>query len=184
VLAVAALIRESKKPLIISGGGVIYSGAVAELEALANETGIPVSETFGGKGSIQNPGSWHLAGVGLEGTPMTNKIAAEADLIIHIGTRLTDFSTGSQSIFHNPAVRFASINIAEFDAIKQGAVAIVADAKIALEALTKELTGFKVLDSWAEHVSERFSAWVAIRDAALDPDQLFDKSAEDPRTQF
>jgi 3D-(3,5/4)-trihydroxycyclohexane-1,2-dione acylhydrolase (decyclizing) len=182
VLAVAALIRESKKPLIISGGGVIYSGAVKELEALANETGIPVSETFGGKGSVQNPGSWHLAGVGLEGTPMTNKIAAEADLIIHIGTRLTDFSTGSQSIFHNPAVHFASINIAEFDAIKQGAVAIVADAKIALEALTKELAGFKVLDSWAEHVSERFSAWVAIRDAALDPDQLFDKSAEDPRT--
>ena len=182
VAQVAAMIRASKKPLIISGGGVIYSGAIAELEALSNQTGIPVSETFGGKGSIQNPGQWHLAGIGLEGTPVTNEIAAEADLVIHIGTRLTDFATGSQSIFHNPDVRFASINITEFDAIKQGAVAIIADAKLALIALLAELKGYGVSDAWAQGVSDRFQTWVLERNAAIDPEQLYDKSNEDPRT--
>jgi 3D-(3,5/4)-trihydroxycyclohexane-1,2-dione acylhydrolase (decyclizing) len=182
VMAVAAMIKAAKKPLIIAGGGVIYADAILELEALANLTGIPVSETFGGKGAIQNPGDWHLAGIGLEGAPVTNEIAAEADLILHIGTRLTDFSTGSQSIFHNPDVRFASVNIAEFDAIKQGAVAIVADAKPSLNSLIEKLEGYRVPVSWSELVATKFSSWVAERDAALNPDVLFDKSGEDPRT--
>jgi 3D-(3,5/4)-trihydroxycyclohexane-1,2-dione acylhydrolase (decyclizing) len=182
IVAVATMVKAAKKPLIIAGGGVIYADAITELEALANLTGIPVSETFGGKGAIQNPGQWHMAGIGLEGTPVTNEIAAEADLILHIGTRLTDFATGSQSIFQNPDVRFASINVAEFDAIKQGAIAIVADAKTSLGALIKELADYRIPGGWSELVAAKFSSWVAERDAALNPDQLFDKSGEDART--
>ena len=116
---VANLIKSAKKPLIIAGGGIIYSSATTELETFANATGIPVAETFGGKGAIQKAGEWHLMGLGLEGSPETNKLVAQADLIISIGTRLTDFATGSQSMFQNPDVKFASINIAEHDAIKQ-----------------------------------------------------------------
>lgn len=181
VQEVAKLVRNSKKPLIIAGGGVIYSGATKALEALANQTGLPISETFGGKGAIQAAGDWHLGGIGLEGTPATNLVAAQADLVLHIGTRLTDFATGSQSIFNNPSVQFASINITEGDAIKQGAIAVVADAKLALEALAKELAGYEVESSWNKEVVEKVASWLPIRDAALDPDQLFDKSGLDPK---
>lgn len=182
VSEVAKLVRKSKKPLIIAGGGVLYSGAGTALEALADQTGLPISETFGGKGAVQQAGDWHLGGIGLEGTPVTNLLAAQADLILHIGTRLTDFATGSQSIFHNPLVQFASINVTEGDAIKQGAKAIVADAKLSLEALAEELTGYRVDLSWSGEVTQKVAGWQPIRAAALDPDQLFDKSELDPRT--
>jgi 3D-(3,5/4)-trihydroxycyclohexane-1,2-dione acylhydrolase (decyclizing) len=126
---VAKMIKDSKKPLIIAGGGINYSTATAELEAFANATGIPVAETFGGKGVIQNPGDWHLMGLGLEGSPETNKLVAEADLIISIGTRLTDFATGSQSMFQNPNVKFASINIKEQDTVSKDKVLAIIDTQ-------------------------------------------------------
>lgn len=179
---VAELIRSSSKPLIIAGGGVIYSGATKELEQLADLTGIPVSETFGGKGAIQKPGPWHLGGIGLEGTPATNKLAVQADLIVHIGTRLTDFATASQSLFQNPTVRFASINVTEADALKQGATAVVGDAKLALSQLTAELSGYQIPQSWKEEIAQQQDQWKPVRAAALDPDALFDKSGRDPRT--
>jgi 3D-(3,5/4)-trihydroxycyclohexane-1,2-dione acylhydrolase (decyclizing) len=91
-----------------------------------------------GKGAIQNPGPWHLRGIGLEGTPQTRIVVSEADLIVHVGTRMGDFATGSQSMFDNPDVKFASINVCEHDGIKQGATTVVADAKKALAALASE----------------------------------------------
>ncbi len=182
VVAVATLIRASNKPLIIAGGGVIYSGATAALEQLANQTGLLVSETFGGKGAIQTPGEWHLGGIGVEGTPATNVLAARADLIVHVGTRLTDFATGSQSIFHNPDVRFASINVTEGDAIKQGATAIVADARLALLELAQALDGYKVPSQWSTEAATTVARWHLERAAALNPDVVFDKSALDPRS--
>lgn len=174
---VAKMINEAKKPLIIAGGGVIFSEATSELEAFANATGIPVAETFGGKGAIQRPGDWHLMGLGLEGSPETNKLVAEADLIISIGTRLTDFATGSQSMFQNPGVKFASINITEHDAIKQGAVSILGDAKLALVTLKSAVSGYKVTSDWARSISTGVRIWSKQLSDAINPDIVFDKKS-------
>jgi 3D-(3,5/4)-trihydroxycyclohexane-1,2-dione acylhydrolase (decyclizing) len=181
VRAVAEIIRGAQKPLIIAGGGVIYSGATTELEALANATGIPVAETFGGKGAIQKPGDWHVWGIGLEGSPETNRLVEQADVIIHVGTRLTDFATGSQSLFQNPDVQFVSLNVSEFDGVKQGAQTIVADARVGLTALTGELKGYRVPSEWADEILSRNAKWVVARNAAIDPDVVFPKTeAHDP----
>ncbi|MEN9753344.1 MAG: hypothetical protein RL670_1035 [Actinomycetota bacterium] len=174
--AVAAMIRQAKNPLIIAGGGVVYSNATAELEALADATGIPVAETFGGKGAVQKKADWAVWGIGLEGSPETNKLVNKADLILHVGTRLTDFATASQSIFKNPNVKFVSLNVAEFDGIKQGATTIVADAKLGMASLTKALAGYQVPAEWKSEIIEKNSAWLAARNAALNPDFIFDKS--------
>ena len=131
----AELLASAKKPLIIAGGGVIYSDATAELQALAEKVGAPVAETFAGKGAVQTAAWWQVGGIGLEGTPATNTLAREADLVLTVGSRLTDFATGSHSIFANPDVRFASINVDVRDADRLGAVGIIGDAKLALAAL-------------------------------------------------
>lgn len=178
VRAVAEVLRAATKPLIIAGGGVIYSGATPELEALANATGIPVAETFGGKGAIQNRGPWHVWGIGLEGSPETNRLVEQADVILHVGTRLTDFATASQSLFQNPNVRFVSLNVSEFDGVKQGAATIVADAKVGLAALTAAVADYRVPAEWTAEIAERQERWVATRAAAIDPDVLFPKTAE------
>src|SRR3954447_11530994 len=140
VAAVAQLLASAKKPIIIAGGGVIYSDATAELEQLAAAIGAPVGETFGGKGAVQQAAWWQLGGIGLEGTPATNTLAREADLVLTVGSRLTDFATGSHSIFANPDVKFASINVNIHDADRLGATGIVGDAKRTLAALTEAIT--------------------------------------------
>jgi len=179
VAAVAAMIAAAHKPMIIAGGGIHYSQATPELEALASATGIPVAETFGGKGAIQHPGPWHCRGIGLEGTPHTNVLVREADLIISVGTRLADFATGSQSLFDNPDVAFASINVTEHDGLKQGATTVVADAKRALAALTQTLTDYSVPEAWSDRVSSLMTEWAGIREEALDSSVLFDQSTLD-----
>lgn len=170
VRAVADVLRSARKPVLIAGGGVIYSNATNELEALAAATGIPVAETFGGKGAVQNPGDWHVWGLGLEGSPHTNRLVEQADVIFHVGTRLTDFATASQSIFQNPDVRFVSLNISEYDGIKQGATAIIADARVGLDALRDELAGYRVPEEWSTEVKERHATWMKQRNAAINPD--------------
>jgi 3D-(3,5/4)-trihydroxycyclohexane-1,2-dione acylhydrolase (decyclizing) len=177
--AVARLLAAAEKPLIIAGGGVIYSGTTQELGELAEAAGIPVAETFAGKGAVQQRAWWQLGGIGLEGTPATNELAAEADLVLTVGSRLTDFATASQSLFSNPDVRFASINVDGHDAGRLGATAIVADAKRALAALTRAVadSGIKSPDAWQRQVNARNDQWQAERTAALDPDTAFDKSA-------
>jgi 3D-(3,5/4)-trihydroxycyclohexane-1,2-dione acylhydrolase (decyclizing) len=177
--AVATLLAAAEKPLIIAGGGVIYSGATHELGELAAAAGIPVAETFAGKGAVQQRAWWQLGGIGLEGTPATNELAAEADLVLTVGSRLTDFATASQSLFSNPAVRFTSINVDVNDAGRLGATAIVADAKRALAALTVavEAADTKSSEEWQRRVSARNDQWLAERAAALDPDTAFEKSA-------
>jgi 3D-(3,5/4)-trihydroxycyclohexane-1,2-dione acylhydrolase (decyclizing) len=177
--AVARLLAAAEKPLIIAGGGVIYSGATSELGELAAAAGIPVAETFAGKGAVQQRAWWQLGGIGLEGTPATNELAAEADVVLTVGSRLTDFATASQSLFANPDVRFASINVDVRDAGRLGATAIVADAKRALVALTRAVqdSGISSPAEWQRQVRARKDQWLAERAAALDPDTAFDKSA-------
>src|ERR671927_113812 len=127
--AVAGLLARARKPIIIAGGGVIYSDATAELEDLAGSAGIPVLETMAGKGAVQQKAWWQLDGIGLEGTPANNDLVRQADLVLTVGSRLTDFPTASQSLFENPDVVFASINVNSFDTQRLGATGIVGDAK-------------------------------------------------------
>ena len=133
----ARWIAAAERPLLIAGGGVFYSAAEGALEELSSSCGIPVAETFAGKGSLTAE-SWRvLGGLGLEGTPAANEIAASADLVIAIGTRLSDFVTASRSLFADPGVRFVGINVDGRDAAKLGALAVIGDARESLSALTE-----------------------------------------------
>ena len=112
----AAWIRESVQPMVIAGGGVLYSEATDALAAFVEQTGIPVGETQAGKGSLSYDHANNLGAVGVTGTPGANIVAREADLVIAIGTRLSDFTTASKTAFQNPDVKFIAVNVAEFDA--------------------------------------------------------------------
>ena len=182
IAAVAAMLAAAANPLIIAGGGVIYSGATAELERLAEAAAIPVAETFAGKGAVQRSAWWQLGGIGLEGTPAVNRLAGEADLVLTVGSRLTDFATASQSLFANPAVRFASVNVSPRDAGRLGATGIIADARLALATLADEVSraGTRSPAAWQERVRQLDGEWAAARAAALDPDHPFDLAAVPP----
>ncbi|MEU0840781.1 3D-(3,5/4)-trihydroxycyclohexane-1,2-dione acylhydrolase (decyclizing) [Streptomyces sp. NPDC005962] len=176
VAAVARMLAEAEKPLIIAGGGVVHSGATEELEALADAAGVPIAETFAGKGAVQRRAWWQLGGIGLEGTPAVNALARDADFVLTVGSRLTDFATASHSMFQNPRVRFASINVNVHDAGRLGATGIVADAKRALAALTDavDANGTTTPAAWQEKVRGLDEQWRKQRAAALDPDTPFD----------
>lgn len=138
------LIRASKKPLIVAGGGVLYSEAREALAKFAADTGIPVGETQAGKGSLPYDHPQNLGAIGVTGTFGANIVAREADLVIGIGTRYSDFTTASKTAFQHPKVRFININVAEFDAFKHAALPVVADARAALETFGKALRGWQV----------------------------------------
>nr|WSZ94642.1 3D-(3,5/4)-trihydroxycyclohexane-1,2-dione acylhydrolase (decyclizing) [Streptomyces sp. NBC_00857] len=181
VAVVARMLAEAEKPLVIAGGGVVYSGATEELEALADAAGIPVAETFAGKGAVQRRTWWQLGGIGLEGTPAVNSLAREADFVLTVGSRLTDFATASHSIFQNPDVRFGSINVNVHDAGRLGATGIVADAKRALAALTDAVRANDTATpaDWRERTRALNERWREQRAAALDPDTPFDFASLD-----
>jgi 3D-(3,5/4)-trihydroxycyclohexane-1,2-dione acylhydrolase (decyclizing) len=132
----ADVIRSAQRPLIVAGGGVIYSEASAELRAFAEATGIPVADTHAGKGAVSWDHPQSVGGVGSTGTPVANRLAREADVVIGVGTRYSDFTTASRTAFQNPDVTFVNLNVAAFDAVKQAATALVADAREGLAALT------------------------------------------------
>lgn len=156
-----ALLNQSSQPVIIAGGGVHYSEAWAEIQEFSERFGVPVGETFGGKGAIREKSELSLGGQGVTGTALSGSIVAQADLVISVGTRLTDFTTGSQSAFANPDVRFISINVCAHDAYKQGALPIVADAREGLRALIEsaELAGIKPNAGYREHILEAKREW-------------------------
>ena len=137
-------IRASRRPLIIAGGGAIYSEATEALSRFASQTGIPVAETQAGKGALSYDHPQALGAIGVTGTPGANIIAREADLIIGIGTRYSDFTTASKTAFQNPEVRFINVNVAEFDAYKHAALPLVADARATLVELAQALHDYRV----------------------------------------
>ena len=155
----AQWIRSAKQPLIIAGGGAIYSEATEALSAFAGQTGIPVGETQAGKGSLPFNHAQALGAIGVTGTPGANILARESDLIIGVGTRYSDFTTASQTAFQNPAVRFININVGEFDAGKQSALPLVGDARVTLKELACALQGTTVSTSYATRVAEFREAW-------------------------
>lgn len=151
------LIAAARRPLIVAGGGVIYSGAPVALRAFAERAGIPVAETQAGKGSLPWDHPCSVGSIGVTGTAAANALAHDADLVIGIGTRWTDFTTGSRALFAHPDVRFANVNIAEFDAGKMGGLAVVADARTTLEALAT--VGHRVDDTYRADVAGRKAEW-------------------------
>jgi len=152
-------IRSARKPLIIAGGGVLYSEASDALAEFASQTGIPVAETQAGKGSLRYDHLQALGAMGVTGTPGANIIAREADLIIGIGTRYSDFTTSSQTAFQNPSVRFVNVNVGEFDAGKQSALPLVGDALVTLKELSCALQGFKVDSTYTARLNSFREAW-------------------------
>src|SRR5438477_31038 len=140
----AAAIRASRKPLVVAGGGVIYSEATAALRAFVDATGIAVAETQAGKGALPEPHPLALGGIGATGTRAANLLARDADVVIVVGSRLSDFTTASKTAFQHEGVRFIAINVAELDASKQAALPLVGDALAALEELTGVLAGYRV----------------------------------------
>ena len=161
LLQAAALIRASSQPLIIAGGGVIYSEASAALAAFAEKTGIPVAETQAGKGALSYDHPLSLGAIGVTGTPGANIIARQADLIIGIGTRYSDFTTASNTAFQNPDVRFININVAEFDAYKRAALPLVGDARSSLQELLEAVGDYDSGGAYREQVRQFNHAWDA-----------------------
>lgn len=155
----AEVIRSATRPLIVAGGGVIYSGASAALAAFCEQTGIPVGESQAGKGSLPFDHPQAVGAIGSTGTTAANALATEADVVIGIGTRYSDFTTASRTAFNNPDVRFVNINVASLDAVKQGGVSVVADATEAIEALTEALTGYTVDEQYRSRVGALAREW-------------------------
>jgi 3D-(3,5/4)-trihydroxycyclohexane-1,2-dione acylhydrolase (decyclizing) len=157
----ADLIRGSKRPLLVAGGGVIYSDATAALRQFVDASGIGVGETQAGKGALPHPHPLSLGGIGATGTRPANILARDADVVIVVGSRLSDFTTASKTAFQNPDVRFVSINVTEFDAGKHAAVPLVGDARAVLEELSALLDGYRVDTSYAESVAQSTAEWHA-----------------------
>lgn len=157
----AKWISESQKPLIIAGGGVIYGEATEQLAHFAEQTGIPVGETQAGKGSMRYDQPQALGAIGATGTIAANIIAKDADLVIVVGSRLSDFTTASKTAFQNPKARFIKVNVGEFDAFKHSGLPLVADAKVTLEELTPAVPGYHVSSDYAELISKLRAKWEA-----------------------
>jgi 3D-(3,5/4)-trihydroxycyclohexane-1,2-dione acylhydrolase (decyclizing) len=152
-------VRAARRPLIVAGGGTIYSQATEALRTLCDRTGIPVAETQAGKGSLPYDHASALGAVGVTGTFAANRIAAAADVVVGVGTRWTDFTTASKTAFCSPEVRFANINIADFDAVKYDGIALVGDARATLERLTELLDDWSVPDGYRNEVAELNREW-------------------------
>jgi 3D-(3,5/4)-trihydroxycyclohexane-1,2-dione acylhydrolase (decyclizing) len=157
----AEVLRGARKPLLVAGGGIIYSEATAALLALVEATGIPVAETYAGKGSMPYDHPSALGAVGVTGTDGANAMAREADVVVGVGTRWADFATASHTIFANPEVRFVNLNVAPVDAFKHAAVPLVADAREGLEALGEAVTGWTVDGAWQEAAAGHNRDWEA-----------------------
>ena len=172
VARAAAMITASKQPMVICGGGVRFSGAGEVLRSFCEKFRVPFGETQAGKGTVTWDHPYNLSGIGLTGSQASNRIAKKADLVIALGTRLGDFTTCSKWLFQNPSCRFLAINVASFDAYKMNAEPIVADAKLALAAISKSLANAGYKSSWGDAIAQERASWKA------EVDRLY--SEEDP----
>jgi 3D-(3,5/4)-trihydroxycyclohexane-1,2-dione acylhydrolase (decyclizing) len=159
-----------KRPLVVAGGGVHYSEALPELAELSERLSVPVAETSAGKGALAG-GALAVGGVGVTGTRAANALARDADLVVCVGTRLIDLTTGSHSLFQDPEVRFVGVNVVARDAHKLGALPVVADAKLALRSLTDALAsaGWRAPEPWRGRVVAEREGWERALAADLEP---------------
>lgn len=165
------VIRSAKRPLVVAGGGVVYARASEQLRRFAEATGIPVSDTHAGKGAINWDHPQAVGGIGSTGSAAANDLARQADVVIGIGTRYSDFTTASHTIFANEDVRFVNVNVLGFDAAKHGATMVLADAREALVALTGALDGWSVSDDYRQEAQDRDAAWQQVVQECYHRDQ-------------
>jgi 3D-(3,5/4)-trihydroxycyclohexane-1,2-dione acylhydrolase (decyclizing) len=155
----AELLRAAERPLIVAGGGVIYSDATEALRELVEATGIPVCETQAGRGSLRSDHELSLGAVGATGTLAANRLAREADLVVGVGTRWSDFTTASKSAFQDSGVRFVNVNVSEFDAAKHSGLALTCDARLGLESLRETLAGHRAPEDWTARARSEAADW-------------------------
>ncbi|MGP3769606.1 3D-(3,5/4)-trihydroxycyclohexane-1,2-dione acylhydrolase (decyclizing) [Streptomyces sp. SDT5-1] len=151
---VVQLLKSAKKPLIVAGGGAVYSGAEAQLRAFAETTGIPVADTHAGKGAVPWDHPCAVGGLGSTGAYAANELAREADVVLGIGTRYSDFTTASHTVFGNPDVTFVNLNVARLDAVKHSAEPLVADARLGIDALADALADWQVSPEYRVHTRQ------------------------------
>ncbi len=176
--ALASLVRNAKKPLLIAGGGVLYAGAEDILSRFAERAGLPVGETQAGKGALAWNHASALGSIGVTGASAANEAAAEADLVIGIGTRLQDFTSGSRTLFERAGCKLVQINVATHDAHKHGAQAVIGDAAAVLEALAAKLEGWSAPKAWRDANASRVAAWNKAVDAAIAAPRSQDKPSD------
>ncbi len=172
--AAAAVLAKARKPLIIAGGGVFYSGAETMLAEFAERRGIPVVETMAGKSVLEHSHPCQTGAIGVSGVTSANLVAEDADVILAVGTRLQDFTTGSWALFKNPDARFISLNAARWDATKQHATSVIGDALLSLQQLDESIGGYTAPDEWLDFAQEQMRAW----NDHLDTFKEQDKTAE------
>ena len=162
------LIKQAKNPVVIAGGGIHYSGALSEFDEFVSALKLPVGETQAGKGALPWDHQQNMGSIGVTGAGSTNRLCAETDLIIAVGTRLGDFASGSRSLI-NPEAKLLSLNVASFDAVKHKAVSLVGDAKLTLPMLTQSLSGYEAAGAWVDRAETERLAWhAAVEDATRD----------------
>ncbi|MDH6268305.1 3D-(3,5/4)-trihydroxycyclohexane-1,2-dione acylhydrolase (decyclizing) [Rhizobium sp. SG_E_25_P2] len=176
--AAIAAIKSARSPVIIAGGGVLYSRATEELKAFAEKTGIPVTVTQAGKSSIDERHPLSMGSVGVTGTSASNALAEAADLVIAVGTRMQDFTTGSWALFKGDGVRFLGINTASFDAAKHNALPLVADAKVALTAITAALSGWSAPADVKTKAESLKAEWMQAANKAMAPTNALPSDAQ------
>src|SRR4051812_47481826 len=159
VAEAAALLREARRPLVVAGGGTIYAEATDALREFAEATGVPVAETQAGKGSLPYDHPCAVGAIGATGTTAANALAREADVVLGVGTRWSDFTTASRSVFAHPGVRFINLNVAPVDAYKQTGVPLIADARLGLEALGETLAGWSADSEHSERARALAAEW-------------------------
>jgi 3D-(3,5/4)-trihydroxycyclohexane-1,2-dione acylhydrolase (decyclizing) len=165
----ADLIRNAKKPFIVAGGGVLYSGAEKVLADFAERHGLFVGETQAGKSSLPHDHRANLGAVGVTGTGAANALAEDADVVIAVGTRLQDFTTGSWALFKNPNRRIVGLNVQAFDATKHNALPLVTDARVGLEELSRALSGWKAPEAWTAKGHDEKARWFDAAARYTDP---------------
>ena len=176
--AASELLGSARKPFIIAGGGVLYSGAEQQLLDFCETHGIPCAETQAGKSSLPADSIWNMGSVGVTGTAAANTLARDADVVLAIGTRLQDFTTGSHALFTNPDARFIGLNVAAFDAMKLRAVTLVADAQVGLGQLSSLMAEWRAPQEWGDHAGAQKSSWKKIAQSATDPSSLASRPSD------
>ncbi|MFE9444398.1 3D-(3,5/4)-trihydroxycyclohexane-1,2-dione acylhydrolase (decyclizing) [Streptomyces sp. NPDC006602] len=167
----AGLLRNARKPLIVAGGGAVYSGAETALRAFAEATGIPVADTHAGKGAVPWDHPYAVGGIGSTGSYAANELAREADVVLGIGTRYSDFTTASHTVFGRPDVTFVNLNVARLDAVKHAAEPLVADARLGIQALAGALTDWEVPAEYRERTRHLIARTREIEEECFAPDR-------------
>jgi 3D-(3,5/4)-trihydroxycyclohexane-1,2-dione acylhydrolase (decyclizing) len=155
----AVILKSAQKPMIVAGGGIFYSGAVDTLTSFAEKHGIPVAETIAGRSQMLHDHKLNAGPLGVIGSSSANALAAEADVVLAVGTRLQDFTTGSWSVFGNESMRLITINAASYDAHKHRALSVVGDAKVGLEDLSSALGNWVSSSDWLETAQGHYAEW-------------------------